>query len=194
MNLVPHHKRKINWILSLWLGLEPSYWPRPSAFNHSVKLILQDMLNLWSISHVINILGQKKSYNDVKGLDRDLKSLALTKSWSVCFSWSHLVAPSFRVHVYRDVLMLIVTCLRIWHGGRSRLFWGKSLLLLTAMTKTRKTSLAYNSIGLIFYTLSWAWSISTSQTSTCKPGTCTPSTWYLPKPSWDLNPGLGVQI
>ena len=46
LNLGPHQKRKVNWILSPDWDLNPSYWPRLRAFNHSVKLILQDMLNL----------------------------------------------------------------------------------------------------------------------------------------------------
>ena len=88
--------------------------------------------------------------------------------------------------------MLIVSCSKFDFEEDQGYSWGKLPFLLTATTKTRNTSLAYNSIGLTFYTLSWAQSISASQTSTCKPGTCTPSTWHLSQQSWDLNPGPGV--
>ena len=94
----------------------------------------------------------------------------------VVFSQCHLVAPGFRVHVYRDVLMLIVTCSGIQLGGRLRLLWSKITASVDGNDKDKKNFSGIQCNRFLFiHSVQLGLSLH-SKTSTCNPGTCTTST------------------
>ena len=111
-------------------------------FNHSVKLILQDMLNLQDLFHMSLMFFIRKI-------------LQCQRAWSGLEIISLDQIGQYVLAAHSDLFGDLT-----WEEDRGY-YGGKSLLLLMVTTKTRKTSLAYNSIGLTFYTLSLAWSIST---------------------------------
>ena len=83
-----------------------------------------------------------------KGFIGTLKTLALTELVGMFY-----LAGLILLHlVLGSMFMLIVTCSGIRLEEDQGYYGGKSLLLLTATTKKRKTSLANNAIGFLLYT------------------------------------------
>ena len=90
----------------------------------------------------------RKNLTMSKGFIGTLKTLALTELVGMFY-----LAGLILLHpVLGSMFMLIVTCSGIRLEEDRGYYGGKSLLLLTATTKTRKTSLAYNAIGFFLYT------------------------------------------